>query len=77
MGHGKCWKMTEMIFLRTTKQEIPRTNDHYFDHYFENKFSMLGHEKHQKSPGKSWNFIRSKECEPWYKYVFVYTAAHG
>ena len=65
--HGKWLKR---IFPRTTKQEIPETNDG-LSHYFENNLSFLGRGKHQKSPGKghgrSWNFIRSKEYEPLYR----------
>ena len=60
-------KLLTIIFPRTTKQEMPRTNDHFL-HYFENNFSILGHGKHQKSPGKghgkSWNFIKSKAYKP-------------
>ena len=37
---------------------------YYFDDNFE--FSTLGHGKHPgKGHGKSWNFIRSKEYEPY------------
>ena len=52
MGHGKSWK-------------ILSTNDRF--HIILKTTSILGHGKHQKSPGKghrkSWNFIRSKETK--------------
>ena len=62
-----------MIFQRTARHsnsQIPRTNEKRT----KNNFLILGHGRHQKSPGKgrgkSWNFIRSKEFEPWEKYYF-------
>ena len=57
-----------MIFLRTNKARNT-SNKGSFSHHFENKFLILGHGKHKKSPrkghGKSWNFIRSKQYEPY------------
>ena len=62
--------MAEIDFPRTTKQEIPRANDRFHIIHV-NKLSILGLGKDKKSPGKghgkSWNLIRSKEYEPYYK----------
>ena len=59
LGHRKSWELTKMIFPRTTQQEVPQTHD---------RFHIMEKRKTSKSPGKcyrkSWNFIRSKECEP-------------
>ena len=59
MGHGKSWKMSENDCSEDNKAR--NTSN-------ENNFSILGHGKHQKSPGKlhgkSWNFIRKKEYKP-------------
>ena len=60
VGHGKSWKMTKKYFSENIKAR--NTSNGSFPHYFENKFSILGHAKHQERPrkgrGKSWIFIR-------------------
>ena len=58
----ECWSLKAM-FSEDNKAKNT-SNELSFSHYFENKFSILGHGKHQKCPGKghgkSWSFIRSK-----------------
>ena len=48
MGHGKSRKMTiNDFFPRTTKQEIPQTNDH-FRIILKTTSRILGHGKQKK-----------------------------
>ena len=71
----ECWSL-KVMFSEDNKAKNT-SNELSFSHYFENNFSILGHGKHQKCPGKghgkSWNFIRSKEYEPCIdqQYLFI------
>ena len=49
---GKLWKITENDFSESNRARNT-SNECSFSHYFENNFSILGHRKHQKSPGKA------------------------
>ena len=59
-------EMTENNFSENNKARNT-SNKQSLSHYFENNFSILGHRKHQKSPGKghgkSWNSFKIERVQ--------------